>query len=125
MLEYDHATRTLNPKVQTDLVVEAGSRTKDVRGLSGGEKSFSTICFLLSLWNAIMSPVRCLDEFDVFMDAVNRRVSMQLLMAMARQGNGTQFIFITPQNMNSVDVDGCYDKVVRLSDPDRNQATLD
>ena len=40
---------------------------KDPRGLSGGEKSFSTICLLLSIWSAMNSPVRALDEFDVFM----------------------------------------------------------
>jgi chromosome segregation ATPase len=40
---------------------------KDPRGLSGGEKSFSTICLLLSIWGAMNSPVRALDEFDVFM----------------------------------------------------------
>ena len=30
--------------------------------LSGGEKSFSTICLLLSVWEAMGSPLRCLDE---------------------------------------------------------------
>ena len=40
---------------------------KDLKSLSGGERSFSTICFILSLWNAMESPFRCLDEFDVYM----------------------------------------------------------
>jgi chromosome segregation ATPase len=38
---------------------DTGRQTKT---LSGGEKSFSTICMLLSLWEAMGSPIRCLDE---------------------------------------------------------------
>lgn len=44
---------------------DAGNR--DIRQLSGGEKSYSTACFLFSLWHAMGSPLRCLDEFDVYM----------------------------------------------------------
>jgi structural maintenance of chromosomes protein 6 len=32
------------------------------KSLSGGEKSFSTICMLLALWDAMGSKIRCLDE---------------------------------------------------------------
>ena len=39
----------------------------DMRALSGGERSFSTVCFILSLWSIAESPFRCLDEFDVYM----------------------------------------------------------
>jgi structural maintenance of chromosomes protein 6 len=60
---------TLDLKVQTDDVNATqnktqGSRDKDPRSLSGGEKSFSTICLLLAMWEAIGSPLRCLGTSD-------------------------------------------------------------
>ena len=51
--------------------------------MSGGEKSYATICLLLSLWEAISSPIRALDEFDVFMDSINRRISMKMMVGCA------------------------------------------
>lgn len=77
-LHFDHNAQTLKLRVQTG---DAGhGHDKDPKALSGGEKSFSTICLLLSLWEAIGCPIRCLDEFDVFMDAVNRKVSMKMIV---------------------------------------------
>jgi chromosome segregation ATPase len=40
-----------------------------------------------------------LDEFDVFMDAVNRRISIRMLMDSARNWPRTQYILITPQGL--------------------------
>ena len=56
------------------------------------------------MWEAMGAPVRCLDEFDVFMDSVNRDVSMEMLIRFARDSVGKQFILITPQNMGKVNV---------------------
>lgn len=47
-----------------------GGEENDVSGmksLSGGECSFLTVCFMLSLWDIAESAFRCLDEFDVCM----------------------------------------------------------
>lgn len=53
------------------LQVQPGQGNKadlsDMRSLSGGERSFSTVCFVLSLWAITEAPFRCLDEFDVYM----------------------------------------------------------
>ena len=54
---------------------------KDPKSLSGGEKSFSTICLLLALWEAMGCPIRCLDEFDVYMDAANRGIAIRMLVS--------------------------------------------
>ena len=43
---------------------KSGNAVKDTRALSGGEKSFSTICLLLSLWESIGCPIRCLGGFN-------------------------------------------------------------
>ncbi|MCJ1378067.1 Structural maintenance of chromosomes protein 6 [Xylographa soralifera] len=121
-LAIDHKTRLLDLIVQPDETQT--SKGRQTKTLSGGEKSFSTICLLLALWEAMGAPVRCLDEFDVFMDSVNRDISMGLLIAAARGAMGRQFIFITPQGMNNADSQTDI-KIIRLQDPERNQRTLE
>ncbi|KAF9018540.1 P-loop containing nucleoside triphosphate hydrolase protein [Hymenopellis radicata] len=115
---FDHDKGTLQLKVQTDDVAatQGGSRDKDPRSLSGGEKSFSTICFY-------RLPLRCLDEFDVFMDAVNRRISMKMMIETANQSDKKQYVLITPQDMNNITV-GNSVRVHRMTDPERGQGTL-
>lgn len=81
-LHFDHNAQTLKLRVQTGDASQPYD--KDPKALSGGEKSFATICLLLSLWEAIGCPIRCLDEFDVFMDAVNRQVSMKMIVRRPR-----------------------------------------
>ncbi|KAJ1953937.1 Structural maintenance of chromosomes protein 6, partial [Linderina pennispora] len=132
-LEFDHANRTLVPKVQTDQDLVSGHNSrnsqpqngegfqrKDTKSLSGGEKSFTTICLLLSLWEAMSCPVRALDEFDVFMDAANRAIAMRMMVDSAKSSSTTQFILITPQDMNvKPDADVA---IFRLSQPRRAPA---
>ena len=60
------------------------------------------------MWEAMGAPVRALDEFDVFMDSVNRDISMEMMIRFARASVGKQFILITPQSMSKID----------LTDPD-------
>lgn len=63
-LKFNHSTCTLDILIQTE--ADAGSKKakqKDTKSLSGGEKSFSTICLLLTMWESVGCPLRCLDEF--------------------------------------------------------------
>lgn len=51
------------PQVEPDITKDSTGR--GAKTLSGGEKSFSQVCLLLSLWEAMGSPIRCLDELYV------------------------------------------------------------
>ncbi|VFQ80858.1 unnamed protein product [Cuscuta campestris] len=71
---------------------------------SGGERSFSTLCFALALHEMIESPFRAMDEFDVFMDAVSRKISLDALVDFAL-AQGSQWIFMTPHDISMVKQD--------------------
>lgn len=133
-LEYDHANRELNINVHIDQIEQQNNlkgykyssndmelSKRDIKQLSGGEKSFGTTCFLFSLWDAMGCPIRCLDEFDVYMDAVNRRLVVEMLINNARN-SGTQFILITPVSirnfLDNEDQDSVH--MVVLKDPQRS-----
>ncbi|EJD06049.1 P-loop containing nucleoside triphosphate hydrolase protein [Fomitiporia mediterranea MF3/22] len=120
---FDHDKQKLELKVQTDDQAATQGLNKDPKSLSGGEKSFATICLLLALWEAIGCPIRCLDEFDVFMDAVNRRISMKMMIDTANASDSKQYILITPQDMSTVAF-GPTVRVHRMGDPERGQTTL-
>ncbi|KAK0610496.1 hypothetical protein B0T17DRAFT_116000 [Bombardia bombarda] len=117
----DHERKALDLQVEPDRT-EKRAAGRNTKTLSGGEKSFSSICLLLSVWEAMGSPLRCLDEFDVFMDNVNRAISTNMLITAARRSVNRQYIFITPnaiEGSNTLDRDV---KIIRLTDP--RQRTL-
>ncbi|KAF2459353.1 DNA repair protein [Lineolata rhizophorae] len=121
-LEILHSLKELRLKIEPDITRES-DRGREAKTLSGGEKSFSTICLLLALWEAMGSPIRCLDEFDVFMDSVNRDVSMKMIIQASRRSVSRQYIFITPQSMSNQSF-GNDVKIIKMSDPERGQTTL-
>ncbi|KAB5592896.1 Structural maintenance of chromosomes protein 6 [Ceratobasidium theobromae] len=92
------------------------------KALSGGEKSFSTICLLMSLWEALGCPIRCLDEFDVFMDQVNRHIAMQTMVQTAKASDKKQYIIITPLDVSSNIATGV--RIHKMADPERGQTQL-
>jgi len=60
-LIFDHKKQEIRIEVNPAGESRHGSR-KDPKSLSGGEKSFAQICMLLSVWEAMGSPIRALDE---------------------------------------------------------------
>ncbi|KAK3085167.1 hypothetical protein FSP39_025362 [Pinctada imbricata] len=121
-MKFNHVKETLEMSVQPHVTQEEGA--KDLRSLSGGERSFSTVCFILSLWDAMEAPFRCLDEFDVFMDMVNRRISMDMMLKVAENQPQRQFIFLTPQNMSQLGIHTASLNIFRMPDPDRGSGVL-
>lgn len=60
---FNHEKQKLDLKIQTEEQAFTQGLTKEVKALSGGEKSYSTICLLLALWEAIGCPIRCLGKW--------------------------------------------------------------
>ena len=71
--------------------------SSDTSLLSGGEKSYTQMCLICALWDMMRPPFRCLDEWDVFLDAVNRKKISEELLRFCLRNQDRQFIFISPQ----------------------------
>ncbi|POW08361.1 hypothetical protein PSTT_07591 [Puccinia striiformis] len=122
-LHFNHDSQRLEIQVNTSEQESTQGKLKDPKALSGGEKSFSTISLLLTLWDAINCPIRCLDEFDVFMDEVNRRIAIRMMIDSAREANEVQYVFITPNGLSVIKT-GEETKIIKMQDPTRNHGTL-
>ncbi|RYR69378.1 hypothetical protein Ahy_A03g015935 isoform C [Arachis hypogaea] len=100
LIKVNYEENTLSIEVQ--MPQDASNRAvRDTRGLSGGERSFSTLCFALALHEMSESPFRAMDEFDVFMDAVSRKISLETLVDFC-VAQGSQWLFITPHDTSTV-----------------------
>ena len=64
-IEIDHNRKELMLEVAP--ANDAKRPTNDAKALSGGERSYSTVAFILALWDCTGLPFYFLDEFDVFM----------------------------------------------------------
>ncbi|TPX33700.1 hypothetical protein SmJEL517_g03463 [Synchytrium microbalum] len=120
-IKFHEDSKTMDVKMSKGNDQEGGGGAKrGVNQLSGGEKSYTTLCFLMALWELMNAPFYALDEFDVFMDSVNRQQSISLLTS---AGKNMQLILISPSDGFTVPpgrANIC--KIVRLSDPIRGAA---
>uniref|UniRef100_A0A7S2WWX0 RecF/RecN/SMC N-terminal domain-containing protein n=1 Tax=Chloropicon primus TaxID=1764295 RepID=A0A7S2WWX0_9CHLO len=103
-MKFNHKDEKLSISVRMNQGTgKAGSKVKDMKSLSGGERSLSTLNFILALGTECESPFRAADEFDVFMDAVNRKVSLRTLLTFAVDNPHQQMILLTPQDLSQVE----------------------
>ncbi|VVC29596.1 P-loop containing nucleoside triphosphate hydrolase [Cinara cedri] len=82
---------------------------------SGGERTFATVALIIALWSNMQLPFYSIDEYDVYMDNVNRLATTQLLM-MAIEQRKNQFIFLTPQDISHIKKKHNI-KIVKLKEP--------
>lgn len=69
--------------------------------LSGGERSFTALSLLLALGATADTPLRVIDEFDVFCDESTRKQSVNMLLNNALREEGIrQSILITPHDVS-------------------------
>lgn len=117
-IKFDHKKKTLDLIVQKDNT-DAGSQTTDVKALSGGERSFTTLALLLALGECLETPFRVMDEFDVFLDPVARKTALETMISVAKEYEHRQFIFITPQDLSSIRTDSKL-QIHKMPDPERS-----
>ena len=115
-LVFDHKDHSLHIHVNPNQNENSAGLDvdRDIRNLSGGEKSYSSVSLILALWESMTPPFRVLDEFDVFMDSVNRRIAIQNILNFARIGRKYQFVFLTPLGTDNIDTNDDV-KIIKLS----------
>lgn len=97
---------------------DASERSVDT--LSGGEKSYSQMALLLATWKPMRSRIIALDEFDVYMDQVNRKVGTGLIVNKLKDNTRTQTIIITPQDIGKItEINDTSVMIHRIKDPKR------
>jgi DNA repair exonuclease SbcCD ATPase subunit len=106
VLKFNYTESTLDLNVyarestNSEYARNSSANNIDLRGLSGGEKSIVTISFLLALWSISESPCLFMDEFDVFMDQLNRNAVIEVILEATRRNLSAQCVFITPQGIS-------------------------
>uniref|UniRef100_A0AAR2JHR9 Structural maintenance of chromosomes protein 5 n=1 Tax=Pygocentrus nattereri TaxID=42514 RepID=A0AAR2JHR9_PYGNA len=69
---------------------------------SGGERSVSTMLYLMSLQELNRCPFRVVDEINQGMDPVNERRVFDIVVKTACSGNTSQYFFITPKLLQNL-----------------------
>ncbi|XP_076243651.1 structural maintenance of chromosomes 6 [Calliopsis andreniformis] len=115
-ISIDHTRKKLELQVTSQN--DSKRSINDARSLSGGERSYSTVAFILALWDCTGLPFYFLDEFDVFMDKVNRRVIMDILLDHTKSHPQSQFTFLTPLDTSNVLAED-YVTIHQLAPPER------
>lgn len=78
------------------------------------------MALLLATWKPMRSRIIALDEFDVFMDQVNRKIGTALIVKKLKDTTRTQTIIITPQDIGKIaDIDKSGVKIHKMKDTER------
>ena len=111
---------TDSKRLEIFILTTNDEKARNVDTLSGGEKSFSQMALLLATWKPMRSRIIALDEFDVFMDQVNRKIGTGLIIKKLKDIARTQTIIITPQDIGKIaDIDNSGVNIHKMRDPER------
>ena len=92
----------------------------NTKTLSGGERSFTTLSLLLALGNVSDVPFAVFDEIDVFMDEVNRQVTLQALVDVAKEkADSRQYCILTPHSLGGAVRADKATKILKMPEPAR------
>jgi len=73
---------------------------------SGDEKGYMQMCLVLALGEKLEPPFCILDEFDVFLDGPTRKLTISMLIHLAKNKmSHRQFLFIMPQDLMGITPD--------------------
>merc|ERR1712076_322725 len=78
-IDFNHDKKKLDLVVQKDFRNENISPTADIKSLSGGERTYTTLALLIALGENLETPFRVMDEFDVFLDHVSRKIALDTM----------------------------------------------
>lgn len=81
---------------------------------SGGEKSLSTVLFLLALQQTEPAPFRLVDEINQGMDAVNEQAVFSIMRDMSMQ---SQFFIITPKLVRGLEFSESTNSIILYGGP--------
>jgi|EP01046_Picozoa_sp_COSAG06_P020722 chromosome segregation ATPase len=96
-----------------------GREVTNTKTLSGGEKSFTTLALLLALGSVTQVPFAIFDEIDVFMDDVNRKITLQALYDEAKmQAGRRQYCVLTPHDLTGIKTDEDT-QILKMKEPER------
>lgn len=112
-LDYDDEKGTLSTSVYP-----ASNRVQRTGTLSGGERSFTQLALIVSIWRSMPVNLVAMDEYDVYMDRQTRRRALVLMLDCLREQN-QQCVLITPLELDVATLDELGDKIsiFRLENP--------
>jgi len=123
-LAFDFANRTLDLIVNPNIADAEREDARDTVALSGGERSTTTIAFVMAVGEQVDCPIRAIDEFDVFMDPINRKRALDVLLTIGSKRKDRQFFFLSPLDVTHIKPTP-FLTLHRLVPPVRDQTTMD
>lgn len=112
-LIFDDKKATLVTKISPGAQLEQGAGT-----LSGGERSFTQLALIVSVWQCMPINLVAMDEYDVFMDRQTRHRALNMMLS-CLTAQHQQCILITPLDLDGATLKSLGNRITicRLTPP--------